>query len=527
MANNQINDWREIPLTEAKRNAAIADVYSAGDDPNDWQEISLSKQALETPPSRGFISDAGAAITNRANELADNIVAYKNNEKSAPELAMNFFGKAGAGTANDLIGAGINAVTPDIVKRGLATGAQDTANAVDNTGVGQEIGDTLMSARDKFNSFMKNNPRTASQLESLGNIAALAPSANASEPISNGIRSVAANTSTGLRGLSESYAAKYPIGTAPFDPLKMKIAEPINADVVKNASQNAYRDAGQLGAGFQPTFATKAHAIIQEAKIKPFADDILTTEDAAVNSALNDFDKLAGKKLTLNDYQRLDSSLGDKATQAYVGGDANKGRIISQVQDKIRDLVSPNNLKETDLIGDREGIDALTQHAIPLWSTQAKMQDIEKIINRANMMDNSTTAMRTGFRNLALNKNRMASYPKDVQKLIQKAAVSGKADDLLGVLGSRLNVIAGGAVGGLPGVAISSATSMASRGIRDAFRNKKADKIINSLGDKVRPSIEQYNYTIPEQLPPLKEIMKMPPAQARAILAKYKSTPAL
>lgn len=465
------------------------------------------------------LSVVGDIFNKRANELADNIVAYQNNEKSLPELGLNFIGKAGAGTANDLIGAGINAATPDMVKHGLASGAQNTATVIDSTKAGQYAGDKLMAVRDLYNQFTGENPRIASALESVGNLATIYPAGRVASEAASSLQNVKA----GLEGLAGEYAKKYPAGTGPIDPLQMKVSTPIDRATTKNAGSNAFKDAEILGGTLSPLFTSKALNILNEAKQQPIAGKVLTSENKAINDALGEFDELRGSYLTLDDYHKVDSSLGDKAAQAFVSGNFNKGRIVAEAQDKIREALY--KLSETEVMGGKEGFDVLTKDAIPLWAAQAKLADIEKILDRANAMDNRAPAIRTGLRNLMLS-NRFKKYPSDVQKLIQKSAASGNADDLLGILGSRLNVIAAGGIGGLPGAVLSLGMTKVARGMRNQMKRSQANKINTRILEPVRPSVEKYNFKIGEEAPDLKEIMAMPPAQARAYLAKFKQTPA-
>lgn len=435
-------------------------------------------------------SMVGSIFNKRANELADNVVAYQNNEKSLPELGLNFIGKAGAGTANDLIGAGINAAIPDPAKQALAAGAQNTANAIDSTKTGKYLSDKLLAVHDIYNQFMGDNPRTASALESVGNIAALVPAKKVIEPI----QEIASDTSNGIKGLSDIYAAKYPTGNAPFDPLQMKIAQPITRDMVRDVGSKAYKAVEDSGTVFAAPVTDRAMAVIENAKQKPlFGGKVFTKEQADINAALEDYLPARGQAMTMADLQGLDSTLGDKAAQAYVAGNYNKGRIVSDVQDKIRELVKPENISKNEIIGNPEGANILLNEAVPLWSTQAKMGDIEKIVNRANAMDNPSTGIKTGFRNLMLNDGKMAQYPKEVQKLITKAAKTGKADDLLGILGSRLNAIAGLAAHGPAGAVVSNVASAGFRGARSALKNNQANAVLDALVDQIRPIIEKYN----------------------------------
>jgi len=127
-----------------------------------------------------------------------------------------------------------------------------------------------------------------------------------------------------------------------------------------------------------------------------------------------------------------------------------------------------------------------------LWSKQARLRDIEKIITRAQMTQNPATSIQTGFRNLATNEKRMRGYSDQERFYINKAANGGPVVDILRVAGSRLNPIASGAVGGIGGAAAGYATSALARGGAEAVQMNKAMNVVRELSKDssfVRPEI--------------------------------------
>lgn len=492
-------------------------------DLSQYSDEDLAKAAgVQLKSQPGFIDRVAGDLTNRANEGADAIVAYKAGGQGLAQTGLQVAGKMGAGALNDVVSEGINSLTPDAVKQGLASGAQTAANVIDNNSIGRKVGDMLLSGRDAYSDFARNNPNAARSLEAAGNIAAVLPMAKTITSagqtvgdVGNGLKSaadfsIANDVGKNLPGI---------LGDTRSGSIKPSA---ITRDMVKNAASNAYKFADQAGAEIQPQLTNKAISFVESGLQEPFfGGRVLTSEQKSVNDALSEFLPAKGQAATLRDFQALDSNLGDKASMAYIAGDTNKARIIGDVQSKIRTLLQPENLSPGDVTGSTEGIDALTNHAIPLWATQAKMADIEKIIDRANMMDNPSTAIKTGLRNLSLNEGKMAQYPAEVQKLIIKGAQTGKTDDLLGIFGSRLNAIAGQAVGGVPGAIMSNASSMAARDARTALKNNQADAILNGLVENVRPSIEKYVNGIPQittSPAPLPEPIKLLPAPAKELL---------
>ncbi len=412
--------------------------------------------------------------------------------KTNPLYAALGIGAGGIQTATGLATGAIGSAFQQLPDLGVTKSIGDTGRALrgevsgflQDTNVGRNIGDYLM-----------NNPKAADFMNRTGQAAkdaAIVTAFNPSLFIKGGDLATKATgkaIEAGKRFEQASLKAPSILGDtagARFKPTS------ITDQMAKAAVDNAYADVRSLGGQFSTKLADDAHSFIQKAKVRPFADDILTKEDKLINDALSDYDTLAGKSLTLDDYRRLDSSLGDKAAAAYVSGRVNEGRIISNVQDKIRGMITQGEKSNAYFAGSKEGVDVLTKDAIPLAAAEFKLRDLQKIAERASVMDNPTTAIRTGYRNLMMS-NKFKTYPKDVQKLIVKAADTGAVDDLLGIVGNRLNFIAGMAGGNLGQAAVSGASSFVSRGIRDRIRQAKAGKVISAVMEPLRPNIEKYS----------------------------------
>lgn len=380
--------------------------------------------------------------------------------------------------------------------------AQGIANAIDSTDAGQWIGDKLLSAKNSVDDIGANikdlesyDPNLAKDLSAFGENTQFAGNLMGANAAYKGLagNQFVKNIAEDLRNPPPPPP---PGGGGAFPPSLSKI--PITRPMVRSASQNAYQYADETGGILSPhTFTNDIMDTIENAKAKPIAGKVLTSEQKALNDALDEYSPLRDSPLTLTDYENLDKSLTAKESAAMDGFKSTaNSRAIGQVQDAIRARLQA--LKPADVVGGKEGFDALTQHAIPLWSTQAKMGDLEAIINRANMMDNPTTAMRTGFRNLSLNDAKMAQYPKEVQDLIRKAASSGNVSDVLGILGSRLNPIMNST---MAGKATNMVTSKIFRGVRDSMQNAKADKILSAMTNPVRGSVERFTPSVFSEAP--------------------------
>jgi hypothetical protein len=129
----------------------------------------------------------------------------------------------------------------------------------------------------------------------------------------------------------------------------------------------------------------------------------------------------------------------------------------------------------------KAGFDALKEGRM-LWSKQAKLRDIERIITRAEMSDNPATTIKTGFRTLFNNANKVKYFNETEKKLIKKAATTGIITDSLRTIGSRLipigSIVAGG---GLPSTMASTLTSTASRNLASKSQIAKAEKLAEAI----------------------------------------------
>lgn len=498
----------------------------------DPSQITFDKPALAQPSGGGITDiakDTMESLKNAATSTGEAISEPLNNPNAGsfadhPILNTLDAGVRTVGKLGNVIGGVFGAATSPL------TGALTAS--VENSGIIPAAANAIKQ------NLVPNDPRFHADITpvqqhqvatGIGND--LANAVMAGKGGIQGAENLAARQAAGVPPPFNPYDIKTPEGYARQNLLKSNSSDPMLAEKppltdeqVKNASSNAYTFVDQSGTVLNPSVTDKALSIIDSAKQKPlFNGTVLTEEQAGINKALSDYEGASGQPMTMTDLQGLDSTLGDKAAQAYVSGDRNKGRIISDVQDKIRELVQPKNLTPDDISGTPEGISALTDHAIPAWATQAKMADIGKIIERANYMDNPSPAMRNGFKNLALNKGKMAQYPPEVQALIQKAAVTGKADDLLGILGSRLNpIIAGAAGGGLPATAATLVSSGIMRGIRSNMKYTQADKILSALSEPMRGTVEKFGNGVPEI--PYHNFPPQPPAAPMLALPAPKTT---
>jgi len=447
----------------------------------------------EQPQEPDYLQRVGADIEQAAQKTGDIIRNIPNMNPAAAGIQL-----LGQGTnlafspISQAIRSGISALPSAItqpigeaagaVSEGVRGAYQSGINKLSETSAGQAIGDFLME-----------RPNLQSGLTELSDTAKAAGVVASAIPVGKAATSIAAPLA---KKAEQKIASTKLVKDVSSGVEKTAKVAPLAADDIKVAATNAYKTATDRGGVFNSAFSKKLVNIIDDSKPKPIAGEVLTSQDKILFNTLDEYAPLKGKSLTLDDIQRIDETLGDKIDSLLDAGRVTKpAKKIMDAQQKLRDLV--DNTQASDVIGGKVGIDAL-KDARPLWAAQAKMRDLEKIVTRAELMDNPATGIKTGFRNLYLNDKKMRGYPPEVKALIKKAAETGIVGDLLGIAGSRLNPIIGGAVGGIKGSIVTNATSMAARGARTKLQVGKAQKVSNAVGEQVRPLVEKYKNPLTE-----------------------------
>lgn len=256
------------------------------------------------------------------------------------------------------------------------------------------------------------------------------------------------------------------------------------SDDIKKLAQESYKYAADKGGVLKSDVANKFVQQAESASPQTEAGRLLSG-DSPVTKLVEKIKGLRDKPLTLDAVQEIDEFLGDSVDEFVdrtTSGLSKQGKKILDVQTSFRKLI--DDVSDTDVVGGKEGFGALKEGK-RLWSSFVKMKDIEKIISRAEMMDNPATGIKTGFRNLYGNAARIRGYDEETKRLIKKAAETGYVTDLLRTMGSRLiPIVTAASGGGLGGTAAAQAASMASRGAATRVQLNKAGAVSKSLADK-------------------------------------------
>lgn len=196
-------------------------------------------------------------------------------------------------------------------------------------------------------------------------------------------------------------------------------------EAIKTASQNAYKTAEDAG------------VIVAPEPFKAFADETaLALKKSGVNdrlhpnaaAAMDDIKAAAdsGKPQTLQDIEIL-----RRVANSAVKGAANDDQAAKAytVVNSIDDFI--NNLDASKLVeGNADvAVPALNQ-ARPLWAKNAKMGDIEDIVDVASREDEPAKYIQQQFRRISRNQKRFSRFTKDEQSVITDIAKTGALGQL-------------------------------------------------------------------------------------------------
>lgn len=263
-------------------------------------------------------------------------------------------------------------------------------------------------------------------------------------------------------------------------------ATQINSEVFKEVAQQKFAEADALGGQLKPeamdSISDKANTFLPRTEIQKAAADSGSSTLAKEAELLNQF---RGKPLSFADANYLDTRYSDLISENINPATHevnNTGRQLQQLQQHLREtMLDPANSTAP------QGSDGFSKfrEAQQTWAAQLKLRDIEKINDRAELMSNPASARQVGYRQLASRAaNGRTGWQPDEIAALRSAAKNGKTTNLLNLMGSRLNPIAFGAAGGLPGAGIAYVGSAAARNVADKIEAGKANKIIQIIAQR-------------------------------------------
>lgn len=267
------------------------------------------------------------------------------------------------------------------------------------------------------------------------------------------------------------------------------------ADELRSAAGALYKTADQRGGVLKNTFTNKFLDEVDKFRPQTEAGKLLAGDDA-VTKITENLGSLRNRPISLQEAQEIDEFLGD-AIDGYteLGRVTKQGKKLLDIQTTLRNMIDEADQSLID--GGKEGFDALKKGR-QVWGQQAKLRDIEKIIQRAESMDNPATGIKTGFRTLANNAQKLRGFTKEEKALIKQASETGIVSDLLRTGGSRLiPIIAGAGGGGVLGTAAAQMGSTASRGLATKNALYKASKVAKEVATRGAPKVAAKALALP------------------------------
>lgn len=290
-------------------------------------------------------------------------------------------------------------------------------------------------------------------------------------------------------GMAAALGAAMPVASAGFSALNNALGKTVvpNANALRSKASQLYQQATDNGGILTPDFSDKF--VDDITKLKPQTElGKIVTGDTPFTQMVDKLQVLKGKPITLDTAQEIDEAIGNAIDSNMDAGRLTKdGKKLLDIQTAFRNNIDA--AKPDDIIGGKEGFDALNQ-ARQYWSAGRRMDDVERIINRAQYSENPATAIKSGFRTLLSNTSRMRGFSPDDVKAIQNAATSGLVSETLKTLGSGLvRVMAPFSGAGLAGDAAITGASLASKNLSSKLAMNKASQVMQSIANGVSPPV--------------------------------------
>jgi hypothetical protein len=256
---------------------------------------------------------------------------------------------------------------------------------------------------------------------------------------------------------------------------------------------SAYYDIADKSGGTLTPQVTNKFVDAVEAAGKQTKAGKITAGENPVSSLAGRLQELRDEPLTLRAAQEIDEALGDLIDKEHsVTGLSKDGTKLVDVQSKFRDMIE--NAGEGDITGGTTGFDALGP-ARKAWSQARKMDDLERIQQRAELTDNPATSVRTQIRTLLSSKTKSRGYSPEELAALKEAADRGVVGSALHVFGSRLvPLVAGGAglaSGPVTAAAMAGAAHVVGAGLRagaTGIQTRRLNRAIGTIGEGVPPN---------------------------------------
>ncbi len=432
---------------------------------------------------------------NRLKEGQQAADSYIAGDQSLPLTYLDMAGKIGAGTGADVVNEALKSAAsyaPQGVKDAVSSGLSYLAN----TPPGRAAVDAAHYVGSEYQDFAQRHPDAARHVEAAANIGGmLAPEI----PI-KGTNLTRATVDAAAGGLDATKNAVISgLEKSPtIDNVLGKTVRPTAADLKKSAQKN-YAKVAESGDVLSPEFTNSIIDHAQNFSIKdPMAAKI--AGESPLSGIAKDLQEFRDQPMTLQRAAEVDQAITDRLEDSAFTdkrGVLNKyGRQLLEMKQNLRDgLLNAQENGHLQINPDAKmrgyGSGAKDyMNAVKDWAAQSQISEIQRIVDRAGYMDNPATALKTGFRNIAVNPGRLSKFSPQVQSAIKRAASDGNLTNIMRTeIGSRListmTGAAAGSVGGpfgaMAGAGLGAAASRAARGTAEKMQMGRVNKVMDAI----------------------------------------------
>jgi hypothetical protein len=268
---------------------------------------------------------------------------------------------------------------------------------------------------------------------------------------------------------------------------------PTTSAAAKQIAAAYYDKANAAGGTLTPQFTNKFIDSVAASNPQTEAGQAVAGQNSI--SALADrLQSLKDQPMTLQGAQEVDEALGGLITKEFgVKGLTKDGMNLQNVQRSFRDQIT--NAEPGDVTGGTAGFDALGP-ARKAYSQAMKLDDMERIQERADLTLNPATSIQTQIRTLLTNRTKARGYSPEEISALHDAAERGVVGGALHVFGNRLIPMVGGAVGFLHGGPVGTMVGAGMSHVAGSFmRNmgsnlqaKRLSNVTDVLGRGIPPN---------------------------------------
>lgn len=472
-------------------------------------------QAAFDAKKAGFIDRVKNDYAKRVEGAQKAADAYVAGQQTLPETILQHALNGGAGLGSDVIGEALTSAG-----RGLNTitfgGAGKVAENVLGAVANSPLGDAARYVGDKYSALETQYPRAMRNVDAAGNALGIASSFI---PIKEGV-SVARAAGKTVDEIATSPAvvkAAKAVATGAEKAVNTKKIIP-NSEEIRSLGSQLFKQAENEGGVIAPQVADKfrdkvMNTLNLEGEAKIFASNPTAQKIA------EQIGQFKGQPLNFETAKAIDEHLGDLAydTMDTFGKLDSNGKKFLDLQRELRDAM--DTLPNSPTI----------KEARKYWSASLKMQDVERILKRADGKEQPVTVIKNGFNALLNRGDKLKGYSPEEIKAIQKAAKTGIVTDAVKLAGSGLVPIGmgiTGAIGGPVGAAIGAGAGFAvqqgSKAIGVARQTSRANSVSEAIAKNAGLLREEKRVQIPGFLKKTKAVADQSPQEMKLLPAPVK-----